>query len=172
MKVSFVFRILLPGLFLCLLSQTIKSQPLSEQLGAIKTNFVISTSNGDLPVVSQSIVKRAYHDYKHDEEMGMDGQSSYGYGYGMQSLHFEFVTDSDVSEVYRDMKKTRIKYYEVKLLDENEKVLSVQKYYDREVKKGINKEGFFAWSVSLHSVPLLLLDMTEKISITRIRTYK
>lgn len=141
------------------------AQSLTEKLGGVPTNFVITSDTNTLEVISQMIIKRGeyYAEYRDDYE----GSSAYGYGY--QSFHLEFMSRQPIyhKSVYdgnirwRDMKSELY----VSFYDEADNLLLNAKMPPSFLKIVDENTGLFSYSLNLVDYPIVLLDKTKRINI-------
>lgn len=86
------------------------SQSLIENLGGVKTNFIITTDSVEMTILEQVIIKRGVRNYK--ARIFDDG--GYGYGYGLQTFHLELITKVEFVEKYRREKiLSKILYHQI-----------------------------------------------------------
>ena len=142
------------------------------KVGGIKTDFIIITNTIEIPVVAQALLKRGISNYKSDYGLYHDGAYGHAYGYGLETFHFEFATTTTLTEIYRNKENVGEKYYEIELLDENDKSLMITELDFDDVKIVYNGVDLTTYSINFNKIPLILLDKTRKINIQRIRTHK
>lgn len=146
-------------------SITLQGQSLSEKLGGVKTNFVITTSdNTILNDASQLLIKRPVSRFNTE----CIGEGGGGYGYAYESFHLEFQTDNTI-KLERRKARRKGKILKLRFYDDNGSLLA-----DIEQSLGIissvnNGETplLYTYSIDLKNIPLAFLDKTVKIDITR-----
>lgn len=148
----------------------VKSQTISEKLGAVSTNFEITSASGHLNVTNQIILKRNIT--KHREE---DDDNEYAV---YERYYFQFISDnklvtSDRSNIKKEaLVKSNLDFYSngyfVSLFDEKGYVIYE---FTREQSGAfvrdynLGKGGFFTYEFYLSGFPLLLLDKVKRIDI-------
>lgn len=156
-------------LFAFLLSSTgVNSQSLVKNFGGVKTNFKINLNSEDISVIDQVIVQRGtreYNSYSFSE-------GAYGYGYGLQSLYLEFITDTKIEMKDVPDRKVWRTRYEIKLVDEQNSTLLILKVKFNKLRILSNGDDLFTYSLNLREFPLVLLDRTRKLSIKRVDILK
>lgn len=162
---------------LVLCSLSLSSQSISEQLGAVKTNFII-TSNSLTLNIEQILIPRAVAKSGHYTTPSMNvsytklqnstAPQIHTYGYGYQSFHLEFIAEKQISTIRANGKKRT--YYLLHFLDINEELISSFELSSAMVNFIPNK-GSKAWSyiysIDLKNVPIVVLDRTQQLKITR-----
>jgi hypothetical protein len=141
------------------------SQPLSESLGGIKTNFQYFSDTVNLNVTDQILILRA------EKRSHTNTVSGVGYGYGYQSFHLEFVSYMTLIKDYSQYNRSRI--LKLKFFDENKSELATRilpitdldQVYNEDYDPRLMNHPIF-YSIDLISVPIVLLDKTKIISIT------
>lgn len=144
------------------------SQSLIEDLGGVKTNFIITTDSVEMTILEQAIIKRGVRNYK--ARIFDDG--GYGYGYGLQTFHLELITKAEFVEKYRREKRSYQKYYTIKLFDKKDTLLLNKEIELSELKKFSNGDDLFIYSLDLRRIPIILLDKTTTINIDKIKKGK
>lgn len=147
------------------------AQTLSEQLGGVKTTFIIVSDGVDIQASNQVIIERAENE-TYANSMGDTGE---GYAYGYQSFHLEFEAEELLQE-----KKFRYKLRGpnprmiLEFYDAEGNLLTTLNLAYRDVTNTTNEEGLSTalfYSVDLKNVPISILDQTVKIDITRWTRY-
>lgn len=142
------------------------AQSLSESLGGVKTHFQMVSDTVDLKVSDQIIILRAERKHYGDSSFG------YGWGYGYQSFHLEFITKEEIKvetfnfKVGRDNdSKLELMFYNA----ENE-ILAISsvpfEFVDVLSHPSIVDNSFF-YSIDLIDIPFVLLEKTYKIGLTK-----
>lgn len=144
------------------------SQSLIENLGGVKTDFQFTTDSVEIPIIEQAILRRGVSKYN----SGIVSDGGYGYGYGLQTFHLEFITEAKITERYRSGKRSNRKHYEIKLWDENDSLLLHIGIQLSELRKVSNGKNLYTYSINLNRIPIVLLDKTQKINIDKIKKGK
>jgi len=151
-----------------------KSQTISEKLGAVSTNFEITSAHQALHVTNQIILKRNIT--KHTKK---DDDSEYGV---YERYYFQFISDSklvtsDRSDIKKEaLVKSNHHYYKddyfISFFDENDFMI-YEFTRDSENKFNLDynlgKGGYFTYDFYLSGFPLLLLDKVKCIDIQIIK---
>jgi hypothetical protein len=144
------------------------SQSLIEKIGGVSTSFEFSSDSVDLPIIDQAIIQRGYFDFSFDRDKSVINSyaSAYGYGYGLQTFHLEFITTSDIKQIVAyDTKPVQAKY-NIKLYDDkNTMILEFEVLY-QESKATPKLSGMTSYSINLYRIPMILFNKTKKIDIT------
>jgi hypothetical protein len=143
------------------------SQNISEQLGAVKTNFSFSSDNNTLNVKSQIIVKRGMYNKDYDS------RTKAAYGYGLQSLHLEFISHDKLKKIYQKGRWGELPTinFNLKFINKNNEVIFEKKVEENTISEN-TYNNLFIYSVNLYSIPVILLDDTERIDIIKITNDK
>lgn len=145
------------------------SQNISTQLGAIKTNLLFSTDNNPLRIKSQIIIKRGMLKARANTL----SESSYAYGYGLQSLHLEFISHNGIEKKYLNRKERGFnKSHVIKFINKNNEIILEKKLGENMIEENIYNNSLFTYSINLFSIPVILLDDTERIDIIKITSKK
>lgn len=144
------------------------TQTLSEQLGAVQTDFIITSDSVDLTVTSQQIVKRA----ENETYINSSHDTGEGYGYGYETFHFEFVASENlqVKPFYGRLGQDRRNRIELKFYNSsNELLTSITLDYRTLNQYSNNDSGTSStfYSIDIKDVPLVLLDETSTIDIVQ-----
>ena len=144
------------------------AQNLKEALGGVKTNFQIFSDTIDLKVSNQIIILKA--EKKHDQYA--DTYSGYGWGYGYQSFHLEFITKKNIKVDTFRFQKGRANEIKLELVfyDSNNTILaSASIPFDQvDVFNNSSKaDSPFFYSIDLIDIPIVLLDKTSKIGMIK-----
>ena len=121
-----------------------KSQTISEKLGAVSTNFKITSASQPLNVTNQIILKQNRTESKKDHE---------DYEYAVyERYYFQFVSVNELVKSNRSKVKEEALYkrnhdfyfdgYFIRFFDENDILTIMQKFYD-----ALKPEGYFVFSV-------------------------
>ncbi len=137
-------------LFLFLIPTNTKAQSLSEQLGGIKTNFIICDKNGEQKILEQAIFKRASYGGSENSD------------YGMEALSLEFTIANDKARKKQFGEKLGI-YHNISIHDSKNNIIytSLTSHFSiHTVNTSIN-----SYSLNLTNIPILILDKAHKITI-------
>lgn len=152
---KFLFFII-TGLFT--LTANAQAQSLTEKLNGIETSFKVNWQVKNLKITDQGIYKRglsrSYTDGGPVLEYGM------GYGYGVEVFRLEFITNDEV-----EMISKRKQFYQLTLVDLQSTVLLKMNIDAREIEVFTNGLDMNIISISLQSVPLIVLNKTEYINV-------
>lgn len=145
------------------------AQSLKESLGGVKTSFHIFSDAIDLEASNQIIIIKA--EKKHDQYA--DSFSGYGWGYGYQSFHLEFITNKDltVKTYKRERGFSRENKLDLTFYDaENNVIASTTVPFDYvDLLRDTQKEGGpYFYSIDLIDIPVVLLDKTSKIDMVKL----
>lgn len=143
-------------------STTLHSQTLTEKIGGIKTNFEIVSDTSKLTIIDQTIFKRGLSDFKADYNGG--------YGYGLQTYRLEFITNDKFNTIGRYENSKFI--YKLKLIGADNSILLQTNLNRNRIIKFSNGEDLSTISVNLQSLPLIVLDKTERIKIEKYKRGK
>lgn len=150
-----------------LLGNSLQAQDLSEKLGGVKTDFIITSHGVELDVISQVISKRAERFY----DWGGHNEGAYGYGYGYESFHLEFTVRN--GEIDMPQSGTLLRGEKLIVLDFYDEVGSLigsSARSPREVRLISNNSSnnkLTHYSIDLITIPLPLLDAAKRIDIFR-----
>lgn len=142
------------------------AQNLKESLGGVQTNFKIVSDTVDLNVSDQIIILKA--EKKHQT----DAVFSYAWGYGYQSFHLEFITKESLKvETFKykagrdNESKLELTFYD----PDNNLIASASiPFDDVDVYNNPSTVGNASfYSIDLIDIPLVLLDKTAKIDLTK-----
>lgn len=143
------------------------AQNLSEKLGAVQTNLIITSHGMELEVTNQIIAKRAERFY----DWGGHNDGAYGYGYGYESFHLEFTVKNGEIDLpqpgglLKGEKRTILDFY-----DAEDNLLGSVAKTPREVRLVSNntlENKLMHYTIDLINIPLPLLDATNRIDIYR-----
>jgi hypothetical protein len=148
-----------------LLSFTIQAQPLSEKLGAVKTDFSFYSGEVDLEVSHQFIVKSAgaYH------YTGTTFDAGYGYGAGYEVFRLEFMTRKKLTQ---ESERKKNHHYRIGFYDAEDNLLTSYNYPAKKVSVArnlLNDDGPVFYSIDLLNIPLSLFDFSRKIDIIEVQ---
>lgn len=142
------------------------AQNLKESLGGTKTNFQIFSDTVDLKASDQILILKAEAKHEADATFG------YGWGYGYQSFHLEFITKKNINvETFKyrtgrdNESRLELQFYD----SENNMLASTSIPFDSVDlfnNSSIDGSPFF-YSIDLIDIPIVLLDKTAKISMTK-----
>lgn len=145
------------------LSANAQAQFLTEKLNGVETSFKINWQVKELKVIDQGIYKRglsrAYTDGSAILEYGI------GYGYGVEVYRLEFMTEDEV-EVASKRRHT----YQLTLVDGKNATLLKMSIAPGDIDVFTNGSAMKTVSLSLQSVPLIVLNKTEFINVNIIDT--
>jgi hypothetical protein len=142
------------------------AQNLSESLGGTKTNFQIVSDTVDLQVSNQIIILRA--EGKHYANF----IDSFGYGYGYQSFHLEFIAKKNIkAEAFKFVRGQDNKdKLELIFYDSENNVLALKSVPIESVdilSNSTTSDGLFFYSLDLIEIPIILLEKTCKINMIK-----
>lgn len=146
------------------------AQSLKESLGGVKTNFQIISDAIDLEASNQIIILKA--EKKHDQYA--DSFSGYGWGYGYQSFHLEFITNKDLTvKTYKRERGSisRENKLDLKFYDAGNNVIAstIVPFDYVDLLRDTQKEGGpYFYSIDLIDIPVVLLDKTSKIDMVKL----
>lgn len=140
-------------------------QTLSEQLGGVKTEFVILSASDTMEVLDQQIIKRGLSDWGNGVSYSSEKASAYGYG--LETFRFEFSSKDTLRKVTSSRKK-RQRYF-LQAYDENGSLLMCDYLKRGDVWFRSNGSGISIYSVNLQGVPLVSLNKTKYLRFTRVR---
>ncbi|WP_321368791.1 hypothetical protein [uncultured Draconibacterium sp.] len=142
------------------------AQNIVQSLGGIETNFQIVSDNLDLHVSNQYIIQRA----EKESATRYYGEASYGYGYGYQSYHLEFIAEElyvtrEIKHNDRDYDKMELTFY-----TSDNRILASHTLNSTRADilsnpRSVNRQYFY--SIDLKDVPVILLEQTAKIDLVR-----
>jgi hypothetical protein len=147
------------------LSSFLQAQNLSEKLGGVKTDYIITSHGVELEITNQVISKRAERFYN----WGGHNDGAYGYGYGYESFHLEFTVKNgeiDMPEPVAFLKGER--HIVMDFYDKDDNLLGSKTRSPREVSLICNNtadNNLMHYSIDLIAIPLPLLDATKRIDI-------
>lgn len=151
-------------------AQSLNAQLLTEKLGGVSTNFLITSADTvNLQPVRQVILQRAA-----TREYITDGyyQNTHQVGYNAYHLEFSSVRGISAQMVYNNkMGCFDQDFYRLVMYDVQEEVVGAMQLTSREVTKWINTNVVpytFAFSIDLSDVPLVLLDNTARLDILQV----
>ena len=160
-------------LFACslIIMSNLNAQSLTESLGGTKTNFKICSNTVDLKTVNQIIIQSTEKEYSSD----------YGYGFGYQSFHLEFVSQNKIAATKAEQLENKellqlASYnsgnkYLMTFYDSNDQVLLTLtiplSFVDDFTNASMDNRLYF-YSIDLIDVPIIVLDKTTKIDILKI----
>ncbi len=140
---------------------TLQAQGIIEHFNGFKSDFIITSKDSDLSPLDQVLVKRA--------SLKLETAAEAAFGLGYEAIHLEFIASKKLGTARRQADHRWIdKFYAFKLFGENNTMLaeirlgreSVREYPLEEI------EGYYAYSVELRYIPLVLLEKTKRIDIT------
>jgi hypothetical protein len=160
----------IPIVFFLFLASTAQSysQSFIEKIGGVSTNFEFSSDSVDLPIIDQAIIQRGYFDFRFDNDKSVKNAyaSAYGYGYGLQTFHLEFITTSEIKQIVAYKTKQIQAKYNIKLYDDkNTMILEFEVFY-QESKVTPKLSGMSSYSINLYRIPMIIFDKTKRIDIT------
>ena len=94
-------------------SYLLLAQSISEQLGGIQVDFLITSDTFTLSEDEQILIQRAEANYS--QSINVSGNYGAGYGYGYQSFHLEFIAKKQISIIRANGKKRT--YYLLNFFD-------------------------------------------------------
>ncbi len=142
------------------------AQDLKESLGGIKTNFKIVSDTVDLCVSDQIIILRA------EKKHYGDASSGYGWGYGYQSFHLEFMAKKEIKVETFKFKPSRDNESKLELTfynSENGILASTSVPFDQvdALSNPTTSDRLFFYSIDLIDIPVVLLEKTSKIDMIK-----
>ncbi|MBT5530536.1 MAG: hypothetical protein HOK35_15360 [Cytophagia bacterium] len=150
-------------LILLFISSLLYSQSLTEQLGGIKSNFIISSNNEIVDIASQFIIKRGNYDYTYLSEGG--------FGYGYESYWLEIQFNTNIKPIEKESSNKR-RHFTISLFDKNNQLLLSKSYWiseDQKVKSEhldtLNQQYF---SLNLVDIQIVLLNNVSRIDIMEV----
>ena len=156
MKIKFHHLVVLL-FFLTSMPFQLASQTILEKLGAVKTDFIITSDTVVFEVFDQVIIQRgnAIHGALNEG----------GYGYGNQNYFLEFITREKIQKLKTYGPKND--FYRIELIDKNGNVLGRIYPYLHHVKVISNRVSplLHTHVINLSEVPMVLLDKTTRINI-------
>ncbi len=155
---------------LVLVAFGVKSQTISEKLGAVATNFEITSASEPLKITNQIILKRNITKHREDDD---DNEFAVYERYYFQFISENKLVTSDRSNIKKEaLVKSNHSYYKddyfISFFDENDFVIYE---FTRDVENRFNldynlgKGGFFTYNFYLSGFPLLLLDKITRIDV-------
>ncbi|MEL6945754.1 MAG: hypothetical protein AAFO82_24130 [Bacteroidota bacterium] len=139
---------------------------LIEQVGGVRTNFVISNENNVLKVKTQAILKRGLTEHDRDWDSFSDGAYGYAYGLGVEVFRLEFITDTDLRKEKR--KRSEVRKYELRFYTKTDELLLMLTIPLRYVTVYSNLKKIYIYSINLQNIPFVVLDETHRIDIQQI----
>lgn len=143
--------------------QVLCAQSISEYFGGIKTKFEVFSDTIDLKVIDQIVVLAA------EKRSYISISDNAGWGYGYQSIHFEFITKKELFEISAAGKNKN--KYKLTFSDQDNLILQTIYIPEYSVDKCINTNivnGRVFYSIDLIYTPVLLLDKTKRIDIIKL----
>jgi len=142
------------------------AQNLKESLGGTKTNFQIVSDTVDLKVSDQIIILRAEQKHHGDATFG------YGWGYGYQSFHLEFIAKKDIKVETFKFRTGRDNESKLELIfynSENNILASLSVPFESVdlLSNPTTVDSSFFYSIDLIDIPIVLLEKTYKIGLTK-----
>jgi len=147
-------------LFLFMVSN-LHAQSLFEKLGGIKTDFIIISDSTELNIISQGIIKNSFY----DSNYSTSENQSYGYGYGVECYYLEFITDVIIKPIIRRSFLFNHEFYDIQCFDESGNCILKESIRVNQCKKASNNNNLYSYSINLHSIPIVIMDITKKIVI-------
>lgn len=144
------------------------SQSIIEKIGGVTTNFEFSSDSVDLRIIDQAIIQRGYFDFKFDQDKSVINSyaNAYGYGFGLQTFHLEFITTSEIKQIVAYETKPIQAKYNIKLYDDKNTIIVEFEVLYRESKATPKISGMSSYSINLNRIPIILFNKTKKIDIT------
>ena len=158
-------RIYMHLIFLFFWSISAQGQ-LIEQIGGIKTNFVISNENTVLNVKAQAILKRGLTEQDRDWSIISDVAYGYAYGLGVEVFRLEFMTDRKLKQPQG--KKNAVRKYEWRFYNESNELLLMLSVPLQHIMSYSNLKSSFIYSINLQHVPFIILEETHRIDIQQV----
>ncbi len=144
----------------------ISAQNLEDSLGGVKTNFQLFSDTTNLNPMNQIIIQRAERKSYGDFDFGT------GWGYGYQSYHIEFVSGKNLAEKkfkYRAGRDNQDKL-ELTFYNAGNVVLAtcLLNFYSVDLLYNSSSDkSLFFYSIDLVDIPIVLLNETVKINLTK-----
>jgi len=149
-----------------LFSSTGNGQSITEHFSGKKVTFELTTvENVVLNDQYQYLVSRATKESAKDEFF----EKGFGFGFGFQSIHLEFATTEEIKSDYDAYTK---KYnYRITFYDQNNNEIAKKELSSNLVKMISNTDypKRFFYSIDLKDIPLLVLDSSAKIDISKVK---
>ena len=144
------------------------SQSLSEKLGGIKTDYTfISADSTVIECTDQQIIQRGEFEY----DYGTYYDGTYGYGYGYQVYRLEIMTGIKIPVQFRDKSEVRHKFYRVILYNGSGERLATFDLPMNQVKSCSNGDDRMTYSISLQTMPIILLEKAKTIQLIEMQPY-
>lgn len=143
-----------------------QSQSLFEKLGGVETNFTIVSNSNDLSILSQGVIKRNIT----ETDNFHSGLSTLKAGYSYEVHYLEFITTSDIVELYKLQQPTGRTFYELNLYDDADNLLYTYTLGSKWAHIITSEAGLKTYSFDLNRTPMILLNKTKKISIEKVKT--
>lgn len=149
------------------LTSFLQAQSLSEKLGGVKTDYIITSHGVELEITNQLIVKRAERFY----DWGGHNDGAYGYGYGYESFHLEFTVKN--GEIDLPESGSLFKSGKLLVLDfygEDGNLLGSRRRSPQDIRfisNNSTNSKLMHYTIDLIAIPLPLLDSTKRIDIFR-----
>jgi len=142
------------------------AQNLNESLGGVKTNFKIVSDTVDLKVSDQIIILKAEQKHYGSPTFG------YGWGYGYQSFHLEFIAKKDIRIETFKFRTGRDNESKLELIfynSENNILASTSVPFESVdlLSNPSTVDNSFFYSIDLIDIPIVLLEKTYKIGLTK-----
>ena len=144
-------------LLLMCFTTILQSQTLIDQLGGIKTSFIITSDTLVFEVFDQILIERGRSHF--------GGFYDGGFGYAYKALHLEFISRERIQKLKKYGPKDN--YFQVELLDKNGNLLAriIPKPHQVNTLSNQSEPRWYTHSVNLEEVPIILLDKTARINL-------
>ncbi|WP_026953948.1 hypothetical protein [Algoriphagus vanfongensis] len=146
-----------------LFNSELLAQNLSDKLGALQTEFSLSSYGQTREIVEQFIVKRA------EKIENVSSSATFGYAYGLglgyESYHLEIVVSRKLEVVESEMKKDQWNW-ELSFFDKDGKKLYNTKLPNKQIKASSNSDKtLHYYSIDLQGIPLAPLNHTQHVDL-------
>ncbi|MEM1124123.1 MAG: hypothetical protein AAGJ18_27045 [Bacteroidota bacterium] len=144
---------------------TTDAQSLVEKMGGISTDFAITSDSVTFRIAAQCLIRRAIS-YHRETELLID---DYGYGFGYQAIHLEFISAQRISE--RKGKGRKRVFYWLEFFDHQNQLVSALEIpfnHLRQIKNEVRPVSY-TYSINLERIPFVLLANTTRINLTKYR---
>lgn len=150
-------------------SPSLFGQTITEDMGAVKTDYLITSEDLNLELIDQIIIKRGEGTFYTGSEAVGEGGAGYGYGIGKETFHLELMSLNPVRE-----RQTKNRWHSGMFLlqfynTQNQLICNVM-VPAKDVILTSEKENplFYLYSINLARVPLVVLDHTNRINIVNL----
>lgn len=149
-------------------TSNVQGQSVTSQLGAVNTQFTILCENDTLNVIDQAILLRGLAKSTKNYDTYGEGAYGYGLGYGLRVYKLEFISKNKL--IFKKKQKYNDKYRLQFFTEDRNLLLDILLYPDG-IKTYANGGSPFVYSINLSRVPLICLNHTKYIYISRTKHY-